>query len=541
MSVITSKDPITQVSVDTTAESRYNTLAKDRESYLQRAREAAAVTIPALGPPEGKQSSKDQRLPDPFQSTGSRGVNSLASKLLLALLPPGSPFFKLGLDDFVLNELAQSSGLGGEDPRAAFEEALATVERAITTRIEQINVRATLFETLKQLLVAGNALPYLLPKKGGLRLFRINEYVLKRDPSGRVLEIITQQMLSLSALPERISSMVEIPGPDAESKDKSTEDTIGLYTRIQRSGNHWEVHQEVNGKIVPNSEGTFPIDHLPWIPLRFTRIDNEDYGRGFVDDYLGDLKSLDSLSQSIVEGAAAAAKVLMFVNEGGTTDKKEVSEAENLDVIEGDARDVTILQLDKFADFQVAQKAIDDIKRDLKEAFLLFSSVTRNAERVTAEEIRLLAGELEDTLGGIYSLLTQELQLPLVTVVMAQLTKEGRLPALPKDVVTPQIITGLEALGRGQDLRKIDALMQGIVTFFGPDEVSKYVKAGSFIKRRGTALNIDLDGLIRTEEEVQAIVEAQQQAAAQQALGPEGLKQTGAIVRDELERNSGGK
>ncbi|WP_416142518.1 portal protein [Escherichia coli] len=46
------------------------------------------------------------------------------------------------------------------------------------------------------------------------------------------------------------------------------------------------------------------------------------------------------------------------------------------------------------------------------------SAVQRTGERVTAEEIRYVASELEDTLGGVYSILSQELQLPLVRVLL---------------------------------------------------------------------------------------------------------------------------
>ncbi len=445
----------------------------------------------------------------------------------------------------MLNELAKTVPIEGNDPRGAFEEALGTVERAITNRIEQINVRATLFEALKQLLVSGNGLLYMLPtrgnKAGGMRLFRIHEYVVKRDPLGRVLEIITEQMLSPTALPQRIRDMI-LRGSDTESpRDKSVEESIGLYTRISRNGNHWKVHQEVNGEVVPKSEGSFPIDKLPWIPLRFTRIDNEDYGRGYVEEYMGDLRSLDSLSQSVVEGSAAAAKVLIFVNEGGVTTREDVADSPSGSVIDGQASDVTAFQLDKFADFRVARETAEEIKQNLKEAFLLFSSVARDAERVTAEEVRLLASELEDALGGVYSILTQELQLPLVTIVMNQLVREKRLPALPKDVVNPQIITGLEALGRGQDLRKMDSLMQGISTFVGPEAVAEHIDVSAFIKRRGTALGIDLDGLVRTAEDVERRRLQRQQAALAEKLGPEGLRQTGAIARDELNRKSQGE
>ena len=44
------------------------------------------------------------------------------------------------------------------------------------------------------------------------------------------------------------------------------------------------------------------------------------------------------------------------------------------------------------------------IERRLLEAFLVMN--VRNAERVTAEEVRLTQLELEQQLGGIFSLLT---------------------------------------------------------------------------------------------------------------------------------------
>jgi hypothetical protein len=85
-------------------------------------------------------------------------------------------------------------------------------------------------------------------------------------------------------------------------------------------------------------------------------------------------------------------------------------------------------------------------------AFLLNSAIQRNAERVTAEEIRYMAQELEAALGGIYSTLSQEFQLPFVTRVMFQMERQKKLPVLPEGLVKPAIITGVEALGRGNDV-----------------------------------------------------------------------------------------
>lgn len=126
----------------TSAAARYEQLAPARLPFLERARRAAALTIPSLIPREGVTSASD--FPDPFQSIGSQGVKTLAAKLLLALFPPGSAFFRFSIDDFVLEELKQKTGDQFEDARAEFETALAKIERAITNRLEQVGARTQL-------------------------------------------------------------------------------------------------------------------------------------------------------------------------------------------------------------------------------------------------------------------------------------------------------------------------------------------------------------------------------------------------------------
>jgi hypothetical protein len=242
------------------------------------------------------------------------------------------------------------------------------------------------------------------------------------------------------------------------------------------------------------------------------------------------------LTQSIVEGSAAAAKVLFLVNPNGTTRIRSIAQAENGAIIEGNRQDISVLQMDKFSDFRIAYQAMQGIEERLSQQFMLQSSIQRNGERVTAEEIRYLAGELEDTLSGIYSILSQEFQLPYVNRKIDMLTKAKKLPKLPADVVKPSIVTGMEALGRGQDLRKLDLFVQGMAQALGPEVLQRYVNLQDYIKRRATSLGIDTEGLIKTEEQ---IAQEQQQAMQQQMLmqaGPsalqEGVKQIGQQYND---------
>ena len=280
---------------------------------------------------------------------------------------------------------------------------------------------------------------------------------------------------------------------------------------------------------IPNSRGTYPLERVPFIPLRFTRIDGEDYGRGFVEEYIGDLRSLEALTRAIVEGSSASAKVLFLVRPNGTTKQNTLAKAPNGAIVQGDANDVTTLQVQKYNDFRVAQETAQRITERLSFAFLLNSSVQRNAERVTAEEVRYMAQELETALGGVYSILSQEFQLPLVRLLLARLESDGKMPKMPKDSIKPQIVTGLEALGRGQDLNKLAQFLTYLQPL-GPQVISQNLNVDDYIDRLGASLGIDTGGLVKSVEEkaqeMQAMQQAQQQAQSQKMMQDMAVKAT---------------
>lgn len=478
---------------ETTIANRYQNLESSRSSFLSRGREAAKLTIPTLLPPDGHSGSTEYYTP--YQGVGARGTNNLASKLLLALLPPNSPFFRLMIDDFDLAKIAAT------DSRGAVEEALSRIERSAMNEIEAGAVRVPVFEALKQLIVTGNALVYM-PKKEGMKVYRMDRYCVVRDTMGNVLEIIIKESISPLMLSDKIK---EALGDKLDASQKN----LDLYTKVCRKDNKWETYQECSGYIIPESYGTYPLDKNPYMALRFIRVDGEDYGRGFVEEYFGDLKSLEGLTKAIVEGSAAAAKVLFMVRPNGTTKQRVLSESPNGAVVSGDSNDVTTLQLDKFADFRVAMDTASTITDRLAYAFLLNSSATRNAERVTAEEVRFMAQELESALGGVYSILSQEFQLPLIQLLLARLESTGKMPKMPKGMVKPTIVTGIEALGRGQDLNKLAQFLEYLAPL-GQDVIQSELNVADYIDRLGASLGIDTGGLVKSEEQRMQEQEAMQ-------------------------------
>lgn len=180
----------------------YENMAADRDPFLSRARHCAELTIPTLMPPEGHTGSTQYLTP--YQAVGARGVNNLASKLLMTLLPPNSPFFRLTIDDFNLVEL-------GAEGRGKAEEALARIERSATQLIETKAIRVPTFEALKQLIVSGNVLVHM-PKEGGMKVFRLDRYVVSRDTMGNLLKLITKETIAYAALPQEVQeALMENP------------------------------------------------------------------------------------------------------------------------------------------------------------------------------------------------------------------------------------------------------------------------------------------------------------------------------------------
>lgn len=504
-----------------TAAARYQRLVTSRDAYLQRARDCSKVTIPTLIPDAGE---KDRgTLKTPYQSLGARGVNYLASKLLITLFPPNSAFFKLEIDDLVLRATE-----GGPEIKAEFDSALVNVEHAVMTAMETANGRASMHEAFKHLLVGGNVLLYVAEE--GFRVIHLNRYALCRDPMGHVIEIVVEEEVYPEVLPADFLEAAN--ADDDDSEGYSSQKTLKLYTHIEYENDkvHW--YQEAKGKEIPGTHGMCDTDVSPWIPLRFNRVDGEEYGRGYVEEYYGDLLALEALYQAVLEGSAAAAKILFLVNPNGTTRPRTLANAANGSIIQGNATDVTVIQSQKAQDLSIANSVIDRIEGRLQFAFLLNTAIQRPGERVTAQEIRYMSQELEAGIGGLYSILTQELQLPLVRRLMHVMRKQRKLPAFPKGdggkaLVNPKPVTGLEAIGRGDDRNKLVDFITTVGQVLGPDVLQKYINVDEALRRLANSESIDTTNLVKTKEQLDgeaAAANEQMVQQQQQAMVAQGMK-----------------
>jgi hypothetical protein len=494
------------------------------------------LSIPSLIPPSGHNATSP--LPTPWQSVGADGVRNLASKLLFALFPPTTPFFRLKFDrGEAEKQFMESQEIPeGEEPdrqRIAeqldaelfqIEQDLIEIENRVHDDFETGTSRSTWFEEIRHLLVAGNVLNWE-EKDGTTRMYPLPSYVVRRA-GGKVIELVVREAVSPDAFPPEHQKAAAAAVADQTMKSLDV-----FRVALRTPSGKYLLRQEarLKGKVITMFPwGTAPLDEedVPFDALRLTVVDGEDYGRGLLEDYLGDLESLDGLTQALVEGAANAARVVHMVNPNSSfgTSITELHKIPNGGYTFGHRDDVTTLSLDKAQDFQTAFNMVGVITARLQSAFLLTASIQRQAERVTAEEIRRVAQELEDTLGGVYSSLSSTFQLPLVRRRINRMKRQELLPPLDEKLFKPQVVTGVEALGRGQELGRLQTVFGILQAALGPEFVSQNFDGPRVAQAIATGAGTDVTPLLKTDAEKQQIAQEQQQAQlaamAQSAAGP---------------------
>ena len=472
------------------AESRYRALLSARQYYLEAAKECCKYTVPAMLSffEDGVKSWADVRTP--YQGIGARGLNNLASKLLTAITPVNIPMFRLVAEDST-----------EDDYSAEIEEQLNKYTETVTNCIKASGDYAHMFEVWQLLLVSGNVLIADPDDNGNIRVYSLRDYVLKRDRSGNVTEIIIKESVSPEALPAETVKAINTSDYFLPSEKMSMPDWE-LYTYAARKGDFFYVHQECKGTVISGTEGKYPLEGCPFIPIRMYAGAGEDYSRSFVSGYLGDLKSVDGLSQGAVEGAAMAAKHIYLVHPDGLTDIKDIEETPNGGIVYGRLDDVQVLQSNKGGDLRVASDEAAKIERRLSQAFLLLDGGIRNAERVTREEIRAIAGELESALGGVYSVMCHSFQMPYIKRKIWKLQRLMQIRPLNKSI-KPVVVTGFEALGIIGDKERLLEFITVAAKVLG-DSVQDYINTDVFITRLASGFGVKTAGLIKTREALKA-------------------------------------
>jgi hypothetical protein len=219
--------------------------------------------------------------------------------------------------------------------------------------------------------------------------------------------------------------------------------------------------------------------------------------------------------QALYDAAAVSSKVVFLNNPNGMTKTRTINDAENGAIVSGRPEDIQAMQVGKMNDLQIAKAQLGDIIQRLQSAFISQNSIQRQAERVTAEEIRMMAEMLEQQMGGVYSRFSREYQRPLADLVLRSLESSKRIQPIPQDSLKVQIITGIDALGRGQELQALRGAITDVFNVMGPEAIQG-MHSSELVSQIFAGWGANPTGVVKTPQELQAEQEAAQQAQQEQ-------------------------
>jgi len=479
-----------------TAHQRWAQLEHKRKGMLDRFEQYAAVTIPSVCLPDNV-SQFTSSIQHDWTSFGAQAVNHLVNKLNLTLFRPGAPFFRLDPSREMRAQLA-AMNVPEEDMRTL----LVTGEQDAMRIMDQRALRPVLNEIGRHLVITGNvAWDTTEPETS---VIGVKDFVVKRSRTGRLTEILHRRRLLYNELEMEVQSLVSRAyTPDNE------EGYVCYYRWFRRVRDKWYLEQWVDDDQLPEDymqvyEGdTLPIHILTW-----NLASNQDYGTGMVEEYSGDFSTLSTLSEAEIKAAILASDYRWLANPQTIGDIDDVRNSTTGDVIAAGKDDLSIVALGSAEAVQHTAASVDRVIRRLGQAFLMGSAVTRDAERVTAEEIRLQAMELETSLGGIYSRLAVDLQVPVAIWLLEQIDIEIRGTQL-----VPTVVTGLSALSRSMEAQAVMRFLSGLAQVGSlPPDVSARLKLSPIISVLAASEGLDPTKYVKSEEQV-----AEEQAAAQQA------------------------
>jgi len=487
---------------------------------LNASQQFAEWTNPAVFPSASTQDTGTRyALERDYQSKGAMLVNNLASKVVQALFPQNSSFFEISSTPQMLQIAEQM----GADAKAAASK-FAGIENRASARVFLNAGYAALTHAMKLLVITGNVLLYRDPVSKKMHSYSVRDYVVKRDGSGNVMLTILKERIALLDVP------VDFRMSFLNGRTDPYED-VTLFTKITRKIQNgrvvYEITQECEGHGI-GTKSTYPEFLCPYIPLAWNLVTGEHYGRGHVEDFAGDFARLSELSEASLLYEIEMMKLVNITDPAAGIDVDDMANAEVGEYVAGKSgvagNGVVAHEGGNAQKLAAVQNDIASLMQQLSIAFM-YTGNTRDAERVTAEEIRANISEANQTLGGVYATLSEVMHIHLAHILTVE-EEPTLLPMLNMQGITLDISVGIASLNRQANVEKLQYLAnaaQLVVPVLS--QMSKRFNPDLLIDALCQGYGVDREALSYTEAQLQQMQQAQdaanQQSQAEAATTPQ--------------------
>lgn len=472
---------------------------------LERCEQYARWTVPSIFPTDD-----NARTDNPEESEkgnvaiGARLVNHLSHRIVDTMFPNDKPFFAV-----TLTPEAKRKFFAEAEPeeKEALDEGLIEAENAAMRELNLTSYRPVAVNAVSLQIVTGNALIYRMPN-GDRVVYSIRDYAVGREIGGRVREVMLRDCKQFGMLDGDMQNQIEA-ATKKKGKSFKYDTDVELYTYYWWEGGKWHMRQAVDEVEIEEAKTSYKEADFPCLVLAWNLGRGDHYGRGLVEDYSVSFHNIDVMTEAMIDLIGVAADIKFLVNDMSSFDVDAWNNAKRGEYVPGKEGDISVPQYKFAVEVQFIGEAIAKLERELAQAFLLSSAGVRDAERVTAEEIRFFAREIESAFGGLYSRLALDWQRKEAEYLLSQIDFQTYLPSGDEAFETT-VVTGLESLSREgkldalriaiADLQMLDAVPQEIREAFNP------LKFAAFIFRnRG----VDAEDFLFTQDEMAANQQAQ--------------------------------
>lgn len=480
-----------------TASACFQRLDGERNTFMTRMERLSQLTLPSVLPDEEFNRLTDQ-LTNGSSSLGSQCVTHLDNKLMTAMFNPSRPFFRLALPANVIKRMAAQLGV----EEGLITDSLAQGERDAMAELEREGCREALYEGIAHLICIGNTLMCL--DEDEVVFISLRDYVVKRNYKGVVVKLIIRYRVRYCDLDPEAQAIYTSQGGSEDEECVETYRMFKLEKGMYRES-YWIKDKNLGQKYA----GKYTIENMPYRALTWRLPLGQDYGVGRCEEYANDLGAYDEISEAMLNGAILASQFKWLANPAGMTRPELLTNSPNGAILPGVKEDLNLVYANIGQQLQTVQAVSQEYQRRLGAGFLLSSAVTRDAERVTAEEIRIQALELEGSLGGVYSRLALSIQAPLARWLL----KRAKVQ-IKGTQIKPVVITGLDALSRNGELDRMNSFLMNLASLDQLQPTTRQkLNENNIISDIAAGNGVDKGKYVLTEAQQQANASANTQAA----------------------------
>ena len=247
---------------------------------------------------------------------------------------------------------------------------------------------------------------------------------------------------------------------------------------------------------------------------------------------------------------AAGSTFFMGVDPSGITEIDDLSVANNGQWVAARKNDVFVISPSETmnAQLQVSASAVDSMRKEVGQGFLLQTAAMPTGDRVTATAIRAIGNELETVLGGTFSAIARDFMLPIIRRTLYLMIENNEIDQRMKEqfdeengILNVEILTGLQSLSRESDLTKL--LQMGEMVRNLPPDAAQSFKWEAYARALILSLGFDPDNWVKSAKEIQAekekAMQMQQQMEMQKMFAQGAANAMGGAAQQDLQ-NTGG-